>query len=584
MVVWYPNGDLAGDVGHRSIGIVSCQSDTQLTTNNYWPTDLSDGTGLSYSDNSNSSTWDYNGAPANYYDNVAAFYALYYRSGIVDYLNAARKLADRFWQCPEVDRGESYVFTPDVTHGSWPGRSSSVMGLVLRALDGRPEMWSGLDKIFANFKFELLTYAPGQVPGLFDVREVAYELAALSYCALYDTNPASKTACQGWISSSISNYFTQTRSSDGSWRDFYGNPGSWTSPVTPVTLTHGSTSVVGSGTSWTAAQFASSAGMPAVMWFLNSTALPSSNADGDSTYYSPFYVDGTHLMLDRPYEGTTGTHGWALGTTALYPIVGFGALPYMEGLLAEAFDLAAKAIAGSDPASASLAHSYTVDAARWIMNNGYRAATKSVYYAVGYVNCQPPIPEGNNPCTGDYDAADARDLNAEAIGGIARAYAYSKDASLKAFEDLLFNAMWAKPTTCPANSTLCVPDGSYVISFDDGQWFMTGAPPVGSAPKWFGQMAGFPALSAWPAYRLGGPQAPPGQVFYMALNLAAVPGAVTARVTTTAADGTDLPVECAASPCAITVYGQGDRPAKVEYLSRVGAVLASSRVQLTQAR
>jgi len=54
----------------------------------------------------------YNAAPVNYYDNVAAFYALYYRSGIIDYLNAARKLADRFWECPEIDRGESYVVDP----------------------------------------------------------------------------------------------------------------------------------------------------------------------------------------------------------------------------------------------------------------------------------------------------------------------------------------------------------------------------------------------------------------------------------------------------------------------------------------
>jgi hypothetical protein len=107
---------------------------------------------------------------------------------------------------------------------------------------------------------------------------------------------------------------------------------------------------------------------------------------------------------------------------------------------------------------------------------------------------------------------------------------------------------------------------------------------MAAAPKWFGQMWGYPGLSAWPAYRLGGPQAPAGQVFYIALNLAAVPGAVTARVTTTAADGTDLPVECASSPCAITAYGQGDRPAKLEYLSYSGAVLARSQIQLMQAQ
>ena len=587
IVVWYSTNNplIPSETGRRMVGIARCTSDTQLTLNQAWVgQDVAPGSGLSYSDNSVYGTWAYTPAPANYYDNVAAFYALYYRSGIVDYLNAARKLADRFWECPEVDRGEAYVGSDGLPHGSWPNRSTAMMGLVLRALDGRPEMWPGLYKIAAEANFEL---SPGSYPGnmspnLWDVREVAYELAEVSYCALYDPNPTQQSTCQGWVNTAISTYFANRRFSDGSWRDFYGTYDLTTS----VSLTHGSTAVTGTGTAWTSDQFANLAGMTPAMWFtLNPSALPASNGGGDSTFYTPSWVDGTHLMLDRPYEGTTGVHGWVLGTTALLPIVGYGALPYMEGLLAEGFDLAAKSIATSYPASSLLAHSYSLDASRWIMNTGYRAATKSVYYAAGYVNCQAPIPEGNNPCTNDYmDPDGARVISAEAIGGIARAYAYGKDASLKAFADLLFNAMWAKPTTCPANSTLCVPDGSYVNAFDDGGIDISGTPPLGSAPKWFGQMWGFPSLSAWPAYRLGGPQAAEGQVFYIGLNFAAVPGAVTARVTTTAEDGMDLPVECASSPCAVTAYGQGDRPAKLEYLSHSGAVLASSRIALTQAR
>ena len=586
MVVWYStaNPSIPSETGRRMTGVQSCQSDTQLTMTDVWAYDVAAGSGLSYSDNSNYGTWAYNIAPANYYDNVAAFYALYYRSGIVDYLNAARKLADRFWECPETDRGESYVYTPNSTHGNWPNRSSSVMGLVLRALDGRPDMWIGLEKMFLYYGYYGFSgYTASVLPALWDVREAAYGLASVAYCALYDIDSAYASTCQGWMNSTISNFFTTARFSDGSWRDFYGDYESWYPTVTSVTLTNGSTAVVGNGTSWTASEFASSGGMLVAMWFLNSTAQPMSNAGGDSTYYNPAYVDSTHLTLDRPYKGTTGTHGWVLGTNAILPIVGYGALPYMEGLLAEAFDLAAKSIATSYPATAALAHSYSVDAARWIMNNGYRAATKSVYYAAGYVNCQQlPIPEGNNPCTDDLDADEARVESAEAVGGIARAYAYSQDTSLKSFADLLYNAMWAKPSTCPVGSALCSSDGSYLQAFDNGQVNVSGTPPSGAAPKWFGQMWGYPGLSAWPAYRLGGPQAPVGQMFYVALNLAAVPGAVTARVTTTAADGTDLPVECTSSPCAITAYGQGDVPAKLEYLSQSGAVLASSQIQFTQ--
>jgi hypothetical protein len=66
------------------------------------------GSGLTYAADHQYAThwgWSQMGAPANYYDNVAAYYALYYRSGIDDYLTAARKLADRFWESPPIDQG-----------------------------------------------------------------------------------------------------------------------------------------------------------------------------------------------------------------------------------------------------------------------------------------------------------------------------------------------------------------------------------------------------------------------------------------------------------------------------------------------
>jgi len=55
-------------------------------------------------------------------------------------------------------------------------------------------------------------------------------------------------------------------------------------------------------------------------------------------------------------------------------------------------------------------------------------------------------------------------ISAEGIRGLMAAYAYSHDPSLGSFIDVLFNAMWAKPSTCPAGSTVCVPDGYIWIS------------------------------------------------------------------------------------------------------------------------
>jgi hypothetical protein len=240
------------------------------------------------------------------------------------------------------------------------------------------------------------------------------------------------------------------------------------------------------------------------MWFTNSSSKPASNAGGDPVFYNPAFVDATHLTLDRPYEGVTGTHGWAISTPSVdVPVIGYGALPYTEGLLGIAFDFAAKAIAASDPTNSALAHSYSVSVANWIKTYGYRPAAKTVYYGAQFVNCQAPIPESNRVCVGVPPDADvARALNAEAIRAVMLAYAYNKDAQLKSFADLLFNAMWAKPGTCPAGSTVCVPDGTYVDAYDDTGVDMTAAPPSGSAPKWFGMVWGFSGLSSWPAARV----------------------------------------------------------------------------------
>jgi hypothetical protein len=69
----------------------------------------------------------------NYYDDVLALYRLYYRTGIDDYLNAARTLADG-WYHYALDHGYGILYP----------RNAALQGLILRALDGRPEYWKGI--------------------------------------------------------------------------------------------------------------------------------------------------------------------------------------------------------------------------------------------------------------------------------------------------------------------------------------------------------------------------------------------------------------------------------------------------------
>src|ERR1035437_1930397 len=138
----------------------------------------------------------------------------------------------------------------------------------------------------------------------------------------------------------------------------------------------------------------------------------------------------------------------------------------------------------------------------------------------GGIDCAAPITDGNPWCAFGNDAPAARTLSAEAIRGVMAAYAYNQDPDLKAFAHTLYNAMWARPGTCPSGSTLCVPDGYYLSGMDDGQYMISGGPPTNNATpwKWFGQFFGWSGLSAWPGYRVGGIQPRAGESLYIGAN------------------------------------------------------------------
>lgn len=138
------------------------------------------------------------GEGSNYYDVVAGFYALYYRSGIDDYLTAARTLADREWKY-KLDSGMKCYYGPgDRCGSSIPARVQSTLGMVLRAMDGRPDMWPGLENIFTYYVSFLRTEDPAW--GLWDIREEAYHMAIVSYCALYDPNSTYRANCRSALS------------------------------------------------------------------------------------------------------------------------------------------------------------------------------------------------------------------------------------------------------------------------------------------------------------------------------------------------------------------------------------------------
>jgi len=113
---------------------------------------------------------------------------------------------------------------------------------------------------------------------------------------------------------------------------------------------------------------------------------------------------------------------------------------------------------------------------------------------------------------------------------------------------------------------------------------ISGTPPGGAAPKWFGQMWGISSLASWPATRLGGTEQNGNWAFYIGFHLSTVPGAASVQVVATGPDGEESYTACNTSPCAVVVNGApGARLVELQYLSPSGAVLARSELPVIQA-
>ena len=527
LLLWYPNSSVEG-YGLRSTQVASCTSDTVLTLAEVWPNDVSDchagGCNYSYDDNTVGTisaplgqVWLYpEKAGSNYYDAVDAFYALYYRSGIDDYLTAARTLADRDWKY-RLDSGMACRFggvpVGDRCGAGIDFRTWSLNGMFLRASDSRPDMWSGLEHML-SYTVSCITVDDVHW-GVYDIREQAYELAVLSYGSLFDPTPANRATYQSTISTMMSVVWYPAQLSDGSWQTIFVSGGSWSGSQS-VSLTNGSTDVDGTGSAidFTAVRTedGSWSDHPAAtnhIVFFSGTSEPASNASMESTYYTASLGAAHHLTLDRPYSGITGSHGWMLGY-GFCPnncFVGYGTLPYMIGILGFAFDMASKAVAASDPVNAARARQYVSDIAVWESKFGYRVPVKGMYYVVNTVDCQYPISESATWCTGAMIEDQARTLSAESLRSITAAYKDTGSPALLAFGNQLYNAMYAKPGTCGA-SPLCSSDGKYVDLWDDGAWFIQ--PPPGGTPynnrwhKYFGMSFGIGAGADWPAALVAG--------------------------------------------------------------------------------
>ncbi len=543
MVAWYPVAE--GSTGRRDFEVAACPDDTHLEIRAAYNASSS-ATDLHYSVESEVQlgTWINGSTNANYYDNVLAFYSLYYRTGLTSYLNFARQLADRWWTNPYIDEGRA-----SVTHDGNGGRSlaprlKSFTGLVARALDGRPEMWAGLEVIVEDaIASETRPIAP------YDIRENGYGLSVIAIAALLHPQAETRARFVSALESAIANRWGPSQRDQGQWDNMTFGFAPWNGYSGTVSVTNGSTAVAGSGTNWQSG------------WMPNNFFLVCdvSGENCDAAAYVPSYVSPTSLTLDRPYEGVTADgRGWQISN-----LVGRGTQPFTLGIVGAAMYWAYQALHEAGSPHAETARHFVLDIADWITEYGYSPTAKGLYYGRNFPPCEPI--SDTKPNCGASPAEEARFLNSETMAVFSAAYLLTGDAKYRSQGDKLYGAMWGKwggPET----------DAVFLRTYDDGGWSM-----LTKKAKDFGFAFGMGMGSTWPAARMGASESVSTQTITVGFELPPGVDAVGARLTLTRPNGSKRQTMCATSPCSIqTEAGQGDPLLTLEYLDAAGHVLSTT--------
>jgi hypothetical protein len=616
VIVWWNGG-----ANRRALFPSSCTDDTHLVLSSSYAWILAPEVGLSYSlDGTYIWRWQEGSnanSPINYYDTVAALYGFYYRSGIDTYLGYARTLADAFWRSPMMDQGWATKIG-SVSQVAYGGRQLAALGMVMRALDGQPGMWTGLHNIWDEdiYLATSKTWIGWGLPGMWDQREQAYSDFRLALCALYDTSSsyAGNTGqCKAAIVNNFNNLWSVVHANFGD----YSFPG-WSANIgsnvaamsttyvtaadgtaTYISAVNGSSTITLNGGTWTPALFSAASPDYEQIWLAGCTGTPgtsgaclrpSSNAGGDAITYGAIYVDSTHATLVTPlgapttYQGASGKYGWHMVVGDVQAL-GWGGEPFMEGIIASALEMDALAMAdqGYNSLLAASFHSYASNTIQYLTTYGIRASTKGLYYELGTVNC--PVEtnlESFDWCTGSgtpTNPSASRILSAEAIRGMMFNWLNSNNQTTATTIDYLVNAQFAKPGTC-GSSPVCSPDGYYLTDFDPGGLYVAGGGngPLYGYPKYTGMAFGLNPEASWPGIRLGGAQPVTNRQLYIGFNLQGIPGAAKASVVLVAPSGYRSALDCYSSPCAVTVDGrQGDYLFQLRYVSTSGQVLGGTQ-------
>jgi hypothetical protein len=586
IVIWYNSAIYPGTTGRAFYGIKSCDSQTQLTLTAAYAHTGPD-TGLKYAigNDTIASAWLYSNTPANYYDNVLAFYSMYYRTGIDDYQTAARTLASRWWTGPNWDRGKNF----DINNlggtfiNAGPARGQSATGLILWALDTGTDIWPGM-----HYLWDYWTYVAYTFPKNFNwnvqmgnTREMGYMTAGFALCALFDTSSVYRSNCMTYLSAEVNQIWSALQI-NGTWQ--FTNPDTqFTASDGSVyaTVTDGSSNITMTGASWSVGTFSNDQGsLRQYLWFINDptnnnqygSGPTRQNSDiGDAVAYQvASVIDGNNAVLTRPYQSGSCASGCRKGLIVSH-IAGFGTLPFMNGLSIGALGTYAYQAIKSAGSSADLSTVQNVitqavpylASTAYDPNGGSLGTAGGMFGARGYLNCEP-LPNGDPYC------ASGVPVLGEAVRGFSAGYLITGDPAIKSAMDGMYQRMWCKPGfTCPFPN----PAGVYMADLDDGNYMLTSGPLTN---KWFGFFGGYGFASSWPAARLGGLAQYSPRAVQIPVHFSSVANSTAARITLVQPSGARTRMTCVpSSPCSSNVdVRQGDHMVQVDYLAADGSTLS----------
>lgn len=548
IVLYYPLQ--GGGTGRKPYFLTSCQSNTQLTMNQPYDAGSVPASGVSFGRMTlnESAQWVNGSNNWNYYDAVVAFYRLYYRTGITKYRDMAQSLADKWWLFP-IDGGRGSVSGP---------RSFALFGLMLRAVDGKPEYWPGILAIAElNYSVWLNGYYPYQPNSdIGEIREQGYVSLWTILIAILHPDATERSK---WLARSqlAFNYWKNNQKAHGGWA-FTLDP---------------QQNYAGSGSfPWQGAFLANylmimhrHTGDPLVLATLKKYADYMIAEGIDVSNDGGFYEDSTFVYCPDYGAERTGTANVTNGSTT---ITGNGT-QFQSQYACNGTDT----IAIQD--GSGVRRGYTVNSCSsqtsMTIASAYGGSTESGRRILKYAGAGVTPPSA---CHNTYGlSADSKQASRTLLnathGYFGYLYSTGQGDTYKTVGDRIFAQNLGLGG--PGNDGVA---GHYndVISGGTAPLYLA----MTYLSKEFAFAGGAAGAQPYLALRLGAVPGVQAMTFKVSIALGSVPNAAKARVTLTQPSGASTQSICTSSPCDVTGdRRQGDHQVLIEYLATDNKVLAT---------